>query len=529
MTDDLIVRLMEDLDGPWEEETRKTIHALASMGQIVVLPLLRAIEKNHTYLTQHAAQVLSHMQAHEALPHLIELIEENRISEESRLVIIDLIVSLIKKEDYSPELLDFLVSLSRELNADLRRVAVKGLGKFHFAEVRPILERLSRDMVEIVSREAKAQLQQFPEEPESLSTQSLDDIDLKAAIQNQKQGHPTTPQELEELLPKVRKAGTGTLEELLPLLRMMNRSEANEVLSEIVLDIRNSETRRIAALKGLQQLNDDDPSPLNELYEKLLDDVVISLKLAGLKGLHENQHPSLLKYLGKAILDEEPKVRDLAAQFLYKNLDPSDKTILRPILTALSKFKPGQGRLYLLRSLYLLLDETTSTPMLLPEVQEFLDSPSLDEIEVTLDIIKKLIAPHKPSPQLTSLVLKIFSYCGHHQFTSKAVEILLHTMPKNYEEASSFLRGCTQHFSDLEEMKNLFTLLGRIADEASIELLISFANKSTDNAPHDEALKNAAAAILDAMESPSFKVWKDEKGHYQHALLPKEEAPPSKE
>jgi len=78
MTEDVVIRLLRDLDSEWQEDVRGASHALAAIGETAMIPLLRSIEEGGERLRRNAALVLKQMHALEALPHLITLLGGGR-------------------------------------------------------------------------------------------------------------------------------------------------------------------------------------------------------------------------------------------------------------------------------------------------------------------------------------------------------------------------------------------------------------------------------------------------------------------
>jgi HEAT repeat protein len=129
MTDDLISRLLDDLRNEWSDEVQSAMHALASLGHPAVQHLLDAIESRDPILRRHAALVLEQLQPQEALPPLIELLTEEEVPFESKLILVGILVDLMDSSLSSPELFSLLVTLSHESEADIRLKSVTGLGK----------------------------------------------------------------------------------------------------------------------------------------------------------------------------------------------------------------------------------------------------------------------------------------------------------------------------------------------------------------------------------------------------------------
>ncbi|HAA53138.1 MAG TPA: hypothetical protein DCE42_00185 [Myxococcales bacterium] len=521
MTDELIIRLIEDLDRPWQTEVQSTIHALASMGPTVVPPLVRAIENGGAQLGHHAALVLHQMKAREALPSLIELLRDGHIHKENQAALIGIVIEMMEKDQPIPHMLGFLLRLSRELDAELRKLAASGLGKYHSPEVLPVLHRLSRDMVAMVSAEARSQLSQFPDEFDDQKLPGLDLSALAAAARLQEgdlphtnghqNGNGSRPLDPQAILARIPNAGPGTLEEVTPILKQLNFKEANGPLSVLLLDEKNAPHRRTAALESLYDLNDE-LEFMRPLFETLLQDPIPAMRIAALRGFHKLEVDSLTTILGEQLSDPDEQVKAEAAFLLAENIQPSDKSCLRYILDVLHDFPKGEPRLQLFRSLLCLIGDGGGNPFLLPEIQELLHDAELSELPVLLQVLKKLVLG-KPLSTLSEQLLTLLERELDQASQALVIELLLSVMPRNFTAASLPLIGLFKVVETSELREHILSLLGRVADQQAVGFLIMLAHSSS----HLElsVYCEKASKVLDSLEGSLREVFRDEEGRYQ--------------
>ena len=97
MHQELIEKLMHDLESEWSDNVRSAAHALASLGQPALAPLLKTFQQENEALRRHAAIVLKQMSPSDTMPVLLELLESEQTSSESKVLIIDVLVHLLEE------------------------------------------------------------------------------------------------------------------------------------------------------------------------------------------------------------------------------------------------------------------------------------------------------------------------------------------------------------------------------------------------------------------------------------------------
>ncbi|MCB9639257.1 MAG: HEAT repeat domain-containing protein [Myxococcales bacterium] len=489
MTDDIVARLLGDLDSEWQEDVRGATHALAAIGEPAIVPILRSIEQGGERLRRNAALVLKQMHAMEALPHLISLLNKTTTSTENKEILLDVLVSLMeeKVQDNDTDLLDLLLFFSRDPLAAVRRLAVSGLGKIGTSEVLPILRYLLNDEDRAVREECERVLQELQQHrPTGIPPLQAETLAAAARLQVRSQqtqemsgssGGKAWPGVIVDLLPQLRDAGSSTLAEMTPLLRQI-RDEASLPLAEIVLETKNLLERRIAALRSLEQIHEAELGALFETYKALLASKKSELRKLALQGLVKAGKGPLAQMIAEALFDEEEGVRLEAARLLAQVLTPRDKEQLRRVLDALHDSEKIEMRAYLLDALSCLVDGSPADRLLLLELQPFLRSSFAHEVVMALRILKKLALT--PSEALSGEILKILQQTTEPDTYEASLSLLEDILPPAFQDAMSPLAEGVLRFTEARLQDRTYSLLERMADEETIDALLEQAKSGIE-------------------------------------------------
>jgi len=488
MTEDVVIRLLRDLDSEWQEDVRGASHALAAIGETAMIPLLRSIEEGGERLRRNAALVLKQMHALEALPHLITLLGGAGASVENKEILLDVLVSLMEGKAWEGDfdLLDLLLFFSRDTLPSVRRLAVIGLGKIGTLDVLPLLRYLLQDPDRSVREECERILQEM-NRPATSGIPPLQAETLAAAARLQVRSQQTQPTHrdivelsnapidrawpdvLVGLLPQLRDAGTSTLAEMTPLLRQI-REEASRPLEEIISEPRNLLGRRLVALRSLEQLHEADPSALFETYRRLLSTEEAEIRKAALRGLVHARKGPLAQIIAETLNDPNEGVRLEAARLLAKVLTSRDKEQLRPVLDALHRSERVEMRAYLLEALSCLVDGSPADRLLLLELQPFLRSSFSHEVVMALRILKKLALA--PSEALACEIVNVLQHATEADIYEASLALLEDILPSEAKHAMTALAEGLLRFSDARLQDRTYALLERITDEETIDRLL---------------------------------------------------------
>lgn len=513
MTEDVVIRLLRDLDSEWQEDVRGASHALAAIGETAMIPLLRSIEEGGERLRRNAALVLKQMHALEALPHLISLLGRAGASAENKEILLDVLVSLIEGKEWAGDfdLLDLLLFFSRDTSPSVRRLAVIGLGKIGTLDVLPILRYLLQDPDRLVREECERILQET-NRPTTSGIPPLQAETLAAAARLQVRSQQTQsmqstqsthrdiaeplntpidrawPDVLVGLLPQLRDAGTSTLAEMTPLLRQI-REEASRPLEEIISEPRNLLGRRLVALRSLEQLHEADPSALFETYRRLLFTEEAEIRKAALRGLVHAHKGPLAQIIAETLTDPNEGVRLEAGRLLAKVLTARDKEQLRAVLDALHRSEKVEMRAYLLEALSCLVDGSPADRLLLLELQPFLRSSFSHEVVMALRILKKLALA--PSEALAAEIINVLHQTTEADIYEASLALLEDILPSEAKNAMTALAEGLLRFSDARLQDRTYALLERITDEETIDRLLEqgmgFSPDALDAAENTEA------------------------------------------
>lgn len=528
MTDDLISRLLDDLRNEWSDEVQSAMHALASLGHPAVQHLLDAIESRDPILRRHAALVLEQLQPQEALPPLIELLTEEEVPFESKLILVGILVDLMDSSLSSPELFSLLVTLSHESEADIRLKSVTGLGKLSSTNGNAELCRLAQDDDERVRTEAQQQLAAHTRQKRANGIQPLEPAMLEAAARLRvRNGLSPSRQDAitelltegeeatRDLLPLLEDAGIKTLQEVTPLLKQLNDAKAHMPLADIVLDTSIPWQRRQMALRSLLKIGSDDEF-LHHLFAKLLQDEIPALRIEALNAIALSEAEQQKEWLSGSLQDDAPEVRSQAALLLAERLTPSDKSRLRPILETLYKYPKDDGRIYLLQGLAEVLSGAPGDQLFVPEILDLLVPSDETSFKLVLDVLNNIV-PIQPSAQVTRSLLTLLDGVSEPETAEQILAILVRVLPQNSDEASEPLSHLFQRFESTPIRAFTLRLLGRISDLLSIETLIYVA---TDTNEHPTPLQQLATQLLDNLEGTLYEVWKEgEEYRYRPGLF----------
>lgn len=529
MTDDLISRLMEDLNSEWPEEVQSATHAIASLGQPVVLPLLDAIEGHNPTLRRHAALVLEQLQPQEALPPLIDLLSEEEVPLESKIILVRVLVALMEEGREDDQLFSLLVALSHDNETEIRFSSVKGLGKIGSANGNVELCRLAQDPVESIRAEAQSHLTHRSRQKKAKGVQPLEPAMLEAAARLRvRHGLSDNRQEAisevlngvegaaRDLLPLLEDAGIKTLQEVTPLLKQIKDAKAHLPLIDIIIDRSNPWQRRRMALRSLNKLQPED-SFLDEMYRSLLTDPIPSIRIEAMNAITHAKSESYMDLLAGMLKDEESSVRSQAALLLAERLGPEGKNWLRPLLEALTLYPEDESKMYLLQGLAQVLIGAPGDQLFVPEVLDLLDPSDATAFEVVLGILDKIV-PRQPSAQTSRTLLALLDTMSEPHLVEQTLAILVRILPTNTAEATHPLIQLLQRFDTMPIQAFVLRLLGRIADEVSVRTLIAHATGQGHE--HLPALKQLAEQILEELEGTLFEVWKeDDTYHYRQGLV----------
>lgn len=515
MTDDLISRLMEDLTSEWQEEVQSATHALASLGQSVVLPLLDAIEGKNPTLRKHAALVLEQLQPQEALPPLIELLSEEEVHTESRIILVRILIDLMGETSIESDLLNLLIKLSDDPDPEIRQLSAKGLGKTDSVSGNVELCKLAQDREENVRLEAQTQLTERSRERKANGIQPLEPAMLEAAARLRvRNGLSHSRREAitellsdgedatRDLLPLLEDAGTKTLQEVTPLLKQIKDAKAYMPLMDIVLSQDNPWQRRQIAFRGLQKLSPN-AEFIEGLQRKLLEDVEPTLRVEALLSIAASDLEDQMELLSGRLNDPDARVRTQASQLVAERLTPADKGRLRPLLEALHAYPNDASRPFMLQGLARVLVGAPGDQLFAPEILDLLNPSDEQSFACVLDILDKIVS-RKPSAQISRSLLALLDSIQRPELIEQVLAILVRKLPRNTTEASRPLHNLLKRFTHIPIQAFVLRLLGRIADKLAVETLIAHAELH----PQDEhkVLKQLAIQLLENLEGSLYEV-----------------------
>lgn len=543
MDQELIKKLIHDLEGQWPEHVRSASHALVSIGQPVLAPLLRAFSQRNgasssDIFRSNAVEVLKQMQPDETLPSLLELLESNELPIASKTLLIEALLTLLEDNCSDESILMLLVQLLQSSDELLRVWTTRVLGKMVARRSVPILRRLAQDTSSLVREEAERQLSLLPYHTED-EIPSWDDASFEAmarlrlrkglslsrrdAIESVlEQGHAATS----ELLPFLEDAGEQTFEDMSPLFKRIGSEQAIRAVTQIARTAAQLSSRRLAALRTLKVLQPE-PGAMDGLYRQLVADEQPQVREFALDGLlrrpnsntseeWQEERTRLLGHVGALLCDGNEPVRYRMAVLLADTVKPSDQIVLRHVLDALHRFSHDRARVSLMKVLSRLLENLPNTQFLLPDILDFVGHSREEALVVGLSILDTHVVT-RPSPLVSDVLLRLLEVAEDTNVVGKILKLLLRVLPRNYTVASEVICELEERFPKHPCLDDILELCGRICDQRSVKLLIRWAQEQEDGEDDwSRARQSKARQILDDLDGTLSEVWKSPDGRYVH-------------
>ncbi len=534
MNQELIEKLMQDLESEWSDNVRSAAHALASLGQPALGPLLKAFEQENEALRCHAAIVLKQMQPHDIIPILLELLESERTLPHSKLLLVDVLIHLLEEGCTDSSILSTLLHLSREPQEDLRLLVAQALGRCDPSRGVPLLRQMLPHSSHAVVEEIQHQLSLHPVYTEdeiplwdTTSYEAAARLRVRNGLSESRRDAIETMLErgddaTAELLPLLQDAGEQTLEEMSPILRTLGSGMVFQPITDIIDDQENPPSRRLAALQAIR-LVQSGSQELKPVFTRLLTEESPDLRLRALEGLlgipeykeASEERGKLWGNLGSLLCHESDDIRYRAAALLADEVMPFDQTVLRFLLDALHRFPSDRGRVYLMRALARLMEGFPSIQFLLPELLDFVGASRGESLTVGLTILDKFV-PVKPSPLISDVLLCLIPECDVADTVSALLSLLERVLPRNYTSATEVICSLEKRFPGQPLWEPALRLCGRICDHHSIDTLIRWAQRESSPYEHLERFRIVANEVLASLHGTLREVWQGADGRYHH-------------
>lgn len=540
MDQELIKKLIHDLREHRPEPVRSAAHALVSIGQPVLAPLLRAFVQ-HTMspvdvFKTNAVEVLKQMQPDETLPSLMELLESDVLPAQSKTLLTEVLLTLLEDNSSNESVFQVLVHLLQSSEELLRVWATRVLGKMVPTRSVPLLRRLLQDDAAAVREEAQRQLALLPYTTEDeipawdpASFAAMARLRVRNGLSPSRRdaietvlekGHAATS----ELLPFLEDAGEQTLEEMSPVFKRLESEQAIHTVTQIAKSPLQVPSRRLAALRILKILQPE-PAQQEGLYRQLvgddqpevrgfvLDGLLRRLEADGAEAKGE-ERTKLLAYAGMLLGDTQESLRYQMAMLLADVVKPTDQVVLRHVLDALHRFSQERSRVYLIQALSRLLKNSPNTQFLLPDILDFVKDSRGDALLAGLALLDTVI-PVRSSPLASDVLLRMIENAEDVQVVEALLVLLLRVLPRNYAVASEVICSLESRFPGQALWESVLQLCGRICDQRSLDTLIRWTQQEGED-ERSQALHNMARQILDDLDGTLREVWKSPDGRYVH-------------
>lgn len=540
MKQELIDKLIHDLEGEWTEDVRSAVHALVSLGPSILVPLLRAFEQGDAYLKANTAHVLKQMQPDDTLPMLVEHLETRHLSLQSKTILTEVLHHLLDDNNDNASILSLLTELAETTDEQLRLLVTQSLGKCVPAQSVPVLRRLSKDTSYQVRAEAKRLLALFPMySDDDIPLWNTSSFEAAARLRVRNGLSETRSDAIEamlrrgerataELLPYLDDAGEQTFEAMSPILQGLDAHQVVPPLKSVIRSQGLPPRRRVAAMKVARELSVS-PTEMGKMYRDFLEEDSPELRFAGAEGLligeelgslvvTDDEKSKLFKVLGELLCNERHDVRYQASHLLSRTEEASSQSLLRYVMDVLHKYPDDASRVFQMKILARLMDNLPSIQFLLPELLEFVGNSRGEALMIGLTMLDKFV-PSKSSKMISNKLLQLLQNLEKPEPVELVLSLLERVLPRNHTEASEVLCKLEERFSSHSLWPKVLLLCGRICDQGSVDMLIRWAQtKSEEEA--DLTSRDVAVEVLSSLDGTLREVWIGDDGRYHHRQAP---------
>lgn len=176
MTEDLLARLMDDLDSEWSEDTRNIQFVLSSVGTRAIVHLLELIETGTALQKKNALHILKELKSPDTLPHLLEIFKDAPSNASALASLLELWISLVESGAVQPRGFRALRELSKHPERSVRELVLQALSNFHCQAAMEVVSQMSDDQHPEIQERVKRILKTKRPNPNSAPSVSPEEM-----------------------------------------------------------------------------------------------------------------------------------------------------------------------------------------------------------------------------------------------------------------------------------------------------------------------------------------------------------------
>lgn len=145
MTDEFLVRLMDDLDCQWSEDTKNIQFMLASAGSLAIVHLLQLIELGSPLQRANAVHILKELKSPETLPMLLDIFKDAPRNPVVLTALLELWMTLVESGAVQPRGFRALRSLSEHSAQEVKESVLDALSFFSCQPAMDVVRKMGED------------------------------------------------------------------------------------------------------------------------------------------------------------------------------------------------------------------------------------------------------------------------------------------------------------------------------------------------------------------------------------------------